>query len=211
MALIVLPFTLGPLENNVYLLADPENGDAVVIDPSFDSQAVLDSIHQRGWRLQAVWLTHAHFDHMAGTLLLSQSANPPVPIGLHPADRPLYLSRGGADIFGIRIDLGPAPDLELFHGQTLAVGRFPIEVRHAPGHSPGHVIFYSSDSGSLFCGDVIFNGSIGRTDLAGGSYPKLLESIHSQVLTLPDETRIYPGHGPASTVGDEKRYNPFLA
>ena len=114
-------------------------------------------------------------------------------------------------MFGMRIDPGPEPTIDLKHGMVLHLGEYQFEVRHAPGHTPGHVILYLSTEGLVFCGDVIFQGSIGRTDLPGGSYETLLESIRTQVLSLPDETRLYCGHGAVATVGDERVYNPFLS
>jgi glyoxylase-like metal-dependent hydrolase (beta-lactamase superfamily II) len=155
-------------------------------------------------------LTHAHFDHLAGVAAVVDKCNPPPPVALHPDDYPLWRMEGGAMFFGMRIDPGPEPSIELYHGQILHVGTNQIEVRHAPGHTRGHVMFHSPTQRLLFCGDVIFQGSIGRTDLPGGDYQTLLASIESQVLTLPDDTVLLPGHGLKTTVGEERRLNPFL-
>ena len=113
-------------------------------------------------------------------------------------------------LFGLKIDPGPEPTIDLEHGQILHLGRYRFEVRHAPGHTPGHVMFYCAEQKVLFCGDVIFQGSIGRTDLPGGDYQTLMNSIRTQVLSLPEDTRLLTGHGPETTVGLERRYNPFL-
>jgi glyoxylase-like metal-dependent hydrolase (beta-lactamase superfamily II) len=129
---------------------------------------------------------------------------------LHSSDYSLWRFQGGAPLFGMQIDPGPEPTINLVHGQILFLGSNKFEVRHAPGHTQGHVMFYCLDEKVLFCGDVIFNGSIGRTDLPGGDFGILMESIHSQFLTLPDETRVLSGHGPETTVGKERRTNPFL-
>jgi glyoxylase-like metal-dependent hydrolase (beta-lactamase superfamily II) len=118
--------------------------------------------------------------------------------------------QGGAPFFGMRIDPGPEPTIDLQHGMLLRLGSHELEVRHAPGHTAGHVMFYCAQQGVMFCGDVIFYSGIGRTDLPGGSYQTLLRSIQAQILTLPDETRLFSGHGPETTVGHEKRSNPFL-
>jgi glyoxylase-like metal-dependent hydrolase (beta-lactamase superfamily II) len=118
--------------------------------------------------------------------------------------------QGGAPFFGMRIDPGPRPSIDLEHGQMLPIGAYTFEVRHAPGHTPGHVIFYCAAERVAFCGDVIFSGSIGRTDLPGGSFDILMRSIKTQVLTLPDETRLFSGHGPQTSVGQERAENPFL-
>jgi hydroxyacylglutathione hydrolase len=135
---------------------------------------------------------------------------PPPPAALHPADLPLWQAQGGAPLFGMHIEPGPRPELSLAHGQRLQVGAYEFEVRQAPGHTPGHVIFYCAAAGVAFCGDVIFLGSIGRTDLPGGSYGQLMNSIETQVLSLPDATRLLSGHGPETTVEYERRSNPFL-
>jgi len=118
--------------------------------------------------------------------------------------------QGGAPLFGMKIDPGPEPTVDLQHGQLLNLGEFQFEVRHTPGHTPGHVVFYCSQEAVVFCGDVIFQGSIGRTDLPGGDFSTLMNSINSEILALPDETRLLTGHGPETSVGIERQYNPFL-
>ncbi|MCK5428468.1 MAG: MBL fold metallo-hydrolase, partial [Anaerolineales bacterium] len=128
----------------------------------------------------------------------------------HPKDYPLYRMQGGAPLFGMKIDPGPEPTVDLQHGQILHLGNYQLEVRHAPGHTPGHVVFYCAEEAVMFCGDVIFQGSIGRTDLPGGDFNTLINSIRSEIFTLPDETRLLTGHGPETTVGIERQYNPFL-
>ncbi len=210
MLLEILTLPLGPMENNTYLVADPQTGDAVVIDPSFDSQAVLDRAAARGWTLRAVWLTHAHFDHIAGVHTVAGAFQPNLPIGLHPADLPLLRQNGGARLFGLQIEPVPTPTLHFEHGQFLSLGQqtagaSPIEVRHTPGHTPGHVVFYSADTGVVFCGDLIFYHGVGRTDLPGGDYSALLQSIHTQIYTLPPSTRLLSGHGPETTMEEESR------
>ncbi len=123
----------------------------------------------------------------------------------------MWRLNGGAAWFGIpAFDPGPEPTIELADGMQLLLGAFTFEVRHAPGHAPGHVMFYCARQSCLFCGDVLFEGSVGRTDLPGGDWETLLASIHSRILNLPDEVQIYPGHGPSTTVGRERTTNPFL-
>ena len=166
---------------------------------------------QKGWELQAIWLTHAHFDHIGGVGALAAGYDPAPPVAIHADEMPLWEAKGGAAMFGLDdVDPGPRPSIDLVHGQTLTLGNLSFEVRLAPGHTPGHVMFYCAEAGVLFCGDVIFQGSIGRTDLPGGSYQTLIDSITSQVLTLPEETRLLNGHGPETTVGRERIHNPFL-
>jgi glyoxylase-like metal-dependent hydrolase (beta-lactamase superfamily II) len=207
MALEIHTHILGPLENNCYLLADTVSGDAAAVDPSFDSAALADQAAQRGWKIGQVWLTHAHFDHIAGVALLAAGA---AVIGLHPADLPLYHSGGGGRQFGMAVRDLPEPTLPFSHGQRLMVGAYSFTVAHTPGHCPGHVVIYSPDADILLCGDVIFQGSVGRTDLPGGSHTQLIASIRREVLTLPAATRLLPGHGPETTVAVESASNPFL-
>jgi hydroxyacylglutathione hydrolase len=206
----IVSYVLGMVETNTYLLADPASGEAAVIDPAWNGEWIVAQAEIHGWRIAHIWLTHAHFDHMAGASGLTKAINPPPPVALHPVDLDLYRMQGGAPIFGLRIEPGPTPQIELAHGQQLRVGSIDLEVRHTPGHTPGHVVFYCSSEGVLFCGDVIFQGSIGRTDLPGGDYRTLIHSIRRQILTLPEETRLLSGHGPESSVSVERIKNPFL-
>lgn len=200
---------LGPMDNKTYLLADTTQGVAVLIDPSFGSEQALEEAGRRGWKIQQIWLTHAHFDHLAGAAAVSSAFQPELPVGLHPDDLPLWETRGGAGKFGLLVEPGPRPTLLFSHGQILRIGQEAIEVRHVPGHTPGHVAFFHQN-GILWVGDLIFKNSVGRTDLPGGDYETLLASIHSEVLSLPDTTRLLPGHGPETTVGAERAKNPFL-
>ncbi len=214
MKLDVVRLTLGPLPNNVYLLGDTVKGDAVVIDPGFDSHFVLARAKRLGWTLRQIWLTHGHFDHFAGAATLLDAIGHPLPIGLHPDDYDWYADQGGAEKFGLSIPQPPVPTVAFEDGMQLKINPedalLAARVLHAPGHSAGHVMFYCEALGVLFCGDVIFHQGIGRTDLRGGSHAVLLESIEEKVMSLPDETRLLPGHGPESTVGYERTHNPFL-
>ena len=213
MGLKFVRLTLGPLSNNVYLLGDTACGDAVVIDPGFESRIVLQKAADLGWQLRQVWLTHAHFDHIAGVAEIANAFDPPLPIGLHPADQDWYENQGGAGRFGLSISQPPPPSLLFEDGLSLGLmeGAPPVvEVRFAPGHSAGHVMFYCEQIKALFCGDVIFREGIGRADLPGGYMETLLNTIQCAVFSLPDETRLLSGHGPESTVGYERKYNPFL-
>jgi glyoxylase-like metal-dependent hydrolase (beta-lactamase superfamily II) len=206
----IVRFVVGPLSTNAYLIAEEGQKEAVAIDPGWDGELLLAKAAERGWRITNIWLTHAHFDHFGGAAALADGSNPPPPVALHPADYPLWRAQGGAAMFGMRIDPGPEPTIDLTDGQTLYVGSTQVFVRYAPGHTPGHVVFYVPDEKICFCGDVIFRAGIGRTDLAGGSYEQLMESIHSQILTLPGDTRLLSGHGGETTVDRERRSNPFL-
>ena len=209
--LSIVSFTLGQVMTNAYLIADPHTKEAIVIDPADEGEIITGEAEKRGWHIGSIWLTHAHFDHLAGAGAVADRVNPPPPVALHPEDYPLWRMQGGAALFGMRIDPGPEPTIDLSHGQILRVGDNQVEVRHAPGHTRGHVIFWCSAAKVAFCGDVIFRDSIGRTDLPGGDYETLIESINKQILSLPDETRLFCGHGPETTVGRERKWNPFLS
>lgn len=210
MSLVVVTLQLGLMENNSYLIADPETRQAAVVDPSFDSENLLEEADRQGWTLTQVWLTHAHFDHIAGVRTISESQQPSLPVGLHPDDLPLWDQGGGARIFGFQIDPGAKPSIAFSHGQTLRLGSQTLEVRHTPGHTRGHVVFYAPGSDLVLCGDLIFYHGVGRTDLPGGSHQTLLHSIRTQILTLPPHTRLLSGHGPETTVAEEAVENPFL-
>jgi glyoxylase-like metal-dependent hydrolase (beta-lactamase superfamily II) len=206
----IINFTLGPLENNTYLAADPLSGKAIVIDPAFEPGPVLEFAAQKGWTIEAIWLTHAHFDHIAGCAEILKRTRSDLPVALHPEDLPLWHEKGGARMFGFQIDPLPSPSLNLAHGQILRVGAESVEVRHTPGHSPGHVVFYCASAQAVLCGDLIFYRSVGRTDLPGASSTQLAASIRSQIYSLPRGTRLLPGHGPETTVGGEQGENPYV-
>ena len=206
----IVTFILGPAMTNAYLVADSETKEAAVIDPAWDGDAILAEAEKRGWRIAHMWYTHAHFDHIGGAGAIADALNPLPLVALHPADHVLWKAEGGASLFGYKIDPGPEPTIDLKHGQILKLGSVEFEVRHTPGHTPGLCVFYVPSEGVCFSGDLIFRDSVGRTDLPGGDWQSLLDSIHQQIFTLPDETRLLSGHGPETTVGDEKGSNPYL-
>jgi glyoxylase-like metal-dependent hydrolase (beta-lactamase superfamily II) len=206
----IATFTLGPAMTNAYLVADSETKEAAVIDPAWDGNVILAEAEKRGWRIAHMWYTHAHFDHIGGAGAIADALNPLPLVALHPADHVLWKAEGGASLFGYKIDPGPEPTIDLKHDQVLKLGSVEFEVRHTPGHTPGLCVFYVPSEGVCFSGDLIFRDSVGRTDLPGGDWESLLDSIHEQVFTLPDETRLLSGHGPETTVGEEKGSNPYL-
>ena len=206
----IISFTLGPAQTNAYLVADPETKDAAVIDPAWDGHHILEAAQQRGWRIAHLWYTHAHFDHIGGAGAIADALNPLPLVALHPNDHVLWRAGGGGAFFGFDIDPGPEPTIDFYQGQILRLGNVEFEVRFTPGHTSGHCILYVQASRVCFCGDVIFAGSVGRTDLPGASWEQLEHSIRTQVFTLPDETRLLSGHGPETTVGEEKISNPFV-
>ena len=208
--LSIRTFTSATFGQNAYLVRCGETGETAAIDPGGEADAMARHLEDSGAELSSIILTHAHLDHIEGVAALVERF--PAPIHLHPEDRPLYDAAGQqAAMFGHRFRAPPPPDASLEPGTDLVLGACQFEIRHAPGHSPGHVILFAPDAGLAFVGDVVFAGSIGRTDLPGGSYQTLMTSIREQVLTLPDETRLYSGHGPVTTVERERVGNPFLA
>lgn len=203
----IVAFPNGTFVENTYVIADAETRDAVMVDPGEEAAELLPDIAAREWNLRAIWLTHAHIDHVAG--LPGVRSGSPAPIHLHPADRPLYdNSEYQGAMFGLTIEKLPAPDLELAEGQTLSVGGCRFAVIHTPGHSPGSVSFIGH--GLAIAGDVLFAGSVGRTDLPGGDTKTLLASIREKLFALPNDTVVLPGHGPQTTIGAEKQSNPFV-
>jgi glyoxylase-like metal-dependent hydrolase (beta-lactamase superfamily II) len=197
----------GQFVENCYLVADPESREAVIIDPGEESSRFLAELEKRGWSLRAIWLTHAHIDHIMGVGAVHRATG--APIYLHPLDRPLYdaLPQFGSWV-GRRVEPAPPPQFELDAGQVLRVGKNDFVVKFTPGHSPGSVSFHGQ--GMIFGGDVLFNGSVGRTDLPGGDSATLITSIQSEFLSLPDSTIVHSGHGPDTTIGVERVTNPFL-
>ncbi len=206
----IVPLMLGPFQTNTYLIADGKSGQAVVVDPAEKAPVIQQEAQRRGWKIGQLWITHAHFDHVGGVTRLRNLLQPPPEAAMHPADLPLWRNQGGAPFFGLHMDTGPEPTLALAHGQILHVGSHNFEVRHTPGHTPGHVIFYCANEKVALCGDLIFQGGIGRTDMPGSDFATLIASIRSQVLTLPDETRLLCGHGDETTVAAERLDNPFI-
>ena len=203
----IVPIVNGQFLENCYFVIDDATGQCAVIDPGEDADLIASHLRASGFTAVAIWLTHAHVDHVLGVRRLK--ADTGAPIYLHPADRMLYdRAPEQAFAFGMRADALPAPDRALAHGDELRVGGLTFRARHAPGHSPGSVVI--EGNGVVFSGDVLFQGSIGRTDLPGGDLDTLLKSIERELLTLPDSTIVYSGHGPDTTIGRERRANPFL-
>jgi hydroxyacylglutathione hydrolase len=198
----------GMFAENCYLVIDEQAGECAIVDPGEEAGLILHKVQQSGTKPIAIWLTHAHVDHVLGVPRIVQETG--APVSLHPADRPLYDAvPEQAAWFGLAPGAPlPAPDHELSHGMRLRVGTIDVDVRHAPGHSPGSVCFVAA--GVVLSGDVLFAGSIGRTDLPGGDFETLIASIERELLPLSDDTIVYSGHGPETSIGRERRTNPFL-
>jgi glyoxylase-like metal-dependent hydrolase (beta-lactamase superfamily II) len=203
----VIPIPNGRFAENCFLVIDEPSGTCAIIDPGEEAGLIAHKVVAAGVQPVGIWLTHAHVDHVVGVPRLR--ADTGAPVHLHPADRVLYDHvPEQAVAFGMSAAPLPAPDRPLAAGDVLRVGELAFRVRHAPGHSPGSVVF--EGEGVAFAGDVLFQGSIGRTDLPGGDFDTLIKSIERELLTLPDSTIVYTGHGPETTVGRERRTNPFL-
>lgn len=198
--------TVGAFQENSYLVSDPETGHAVLVDPGAEGPQLIEMVRSSGATLDAIWLTHAHIDHIGAVRAIKRVWD--VPVYLHPADRPLY-DRGAmqAAVYGLPFEQPPVPDRELADGDVLEVGSLRFDVLHLPGHAPGHVAFVGN--GHMLGGDLLFAGSIGRTDLPLSDPDRMMESLE-RVANLPDETVVCPGHGPATSIGRERTANPFL-
>ncbi|MGD8816128.1 MAG: MBL fold metallo-hydrolase, partial [Acidobacteriota bacterium] len=201
---LVLQFlTVGAFSENSYVIGCPSSGTGVLVDPGGEVPTLLRMAHQAGLGIDAIWLTHAHLDHVLGLHEAVEATG--APIRLHPDDRLLYeAAPQQGDAFGFPIDPLPPVDEEFVAGQTLQLGEHAAEVLFVPGHSPGHVAFWFPAARKVIAGDVLFAGSIGRTDLPGGDYRTLMHSIREVIVPLGDDVEVFPGHGPATTVGEER-------
>ena len=204
--MIVTHRTVGAFQENAYLVVDEQAGRAVLIDPGAEGDVLVEMVRRSGAELEAIWLTHAHVDHVGGIATVRRHWN--VPIYLHPLDEPLYRNAGRvAAAYGLPFEEPPSTDRPLADGDRLTVGALSFDVLHAPGHSPGLVVFHGH--GVALAGDLIFAGSIGRTDLPLANPAHMAQSL-DRFACLPDPLAIYPGHGPATTLERERRTNPFL-
>lgn len=208
MKIIRLP--QGPMQTNCYIVGCEETRQAAVIDPAWDGRAITTTLNQHGWDLAHILLTHAHFDHVGGLAYLKEYSA--APIYLHEEAVPMLESASitAAMTMGMQFPQPPPPDEYLQEGQVIQVGNNSLEVLYTPGHAPGHVSFYCPAEHALFSGDVLFEGSIGRTDFPGGHYETLIRVIKEKLFVLPDETQVFSGHGRPTTIGLEKATNPFL-
>lgn len=204
----VLP--VGALQVNCYVLGCPRTRLAVVIDPGDNASAILGLLKRHNLRLERILATHAHFDHLLACRDLQQATG--APFYLHPADRPLVAAMQRTCLAWLGYNPGEPPEIhgDLAPGEVVQVGDIALEVRHTPGHSPGGITLVDHVGGRAFTGDALFQGSIGRTDLPGGNLDTLLSGIRAHILTLPDDYQVLSGHGPATTVGRERRGNPYL-
>jgi glyoxylase-like metal-dependent hydrolase (beta-lactamase superfamily II) len=204
----IIPVTA--FAQNCSLVWCDDTREAAVIDPGGDLDRILEAVAQHGLTLKAIWLTHAHIDHAGGTGELAQRLGLPI-IGPHPGDQFWIdgLPQQSA-MFRFPPALAFTPTQWLADGDTVRIGHCELAVRHCPGHTPGHVVFYSAQARRAFVGDVLFVGSIGRTDFPGGNHEELLASIRERLWPMGEDTVFIPGHGPEGTFGQERRSNPFV-
>lgn len=198
--------TVGAFQENSYLVVDTATQRAVLVDPGAEPDQIIQMVRASGATLDAIWLTHAHIDHIGAIAPVKRVWD--VPIYMHPADKPLY-DRGAiqALAYGLAFEQPADPDHDLADGDVLRVGSLEFDVLHVPGHAPGHVAFVGG--GQMLVGDLLFAGSIGRTDLPLADPERMVESLE-RIAGLPDETVVYPGHGPTTSIGRERASNPFL-
>jgi hydroxyacylglutathione hydrolase len=208
--MIVKGLTVGLLQENCYILGCEKTRRGVIIDPGDSARAILKVVAQQGLTVEQILLTHAHFDHVMAVEAIQQATG--APFFLHPADLPILHDVPARVSLWLDTEIDPLPDPDGFleAGQVIQFGEEQLEVRFTPGHAPGHVVFVHHAGRQVFGGDTLFQGSIGRYDVPFADGPTLFHSIRTQLFTLPDEYVVYPGHGPATTIGDERRDNPFV-
>jgi hydroxyacylglutathione hydrolase len=201
---------VGALQVNCYILGSETTGRALVIDPGDNAPAILNALRQRRWRLTHILATHGHFDHLLAARPLQEATG--APLYIHPAEQPLLQALRQTALAWLGTDPGEPPEIggELQPGTTLSFDDMALEIRATPGHSPGGVSLVDAAGRRVFTGDALFAGSVGRTDLPGGDARVLLNSIRDELISLPADYTVLPGHGPATTVGHEQRTNPFL-
>ena len=202
-------FPVGPLQCNCTILGDPEAGEAIVIDPGDEVGRIARRLTELHLQLKQIIVTHAHIDHVGGALQLKKLTG--APIFLNENDLPLLkMMDDQAAWIGIPTPETAPPDAGLADGQLVGLERYPAQVLHTPGHTQGSVCLHFAPLKLLIAGDTLFAGSIGLTDLPGGNFPQIIDSIQTRLLGLPDETKVLTGHGPATTIGAERSGNPFL-
>jgi glyoxylase-like metal-dependent hydrolase (beta-lactamase superfamily II) len=218
--MIIEELTVTAFQQHTRIVGCEKTKQAICIDPGDEAERIVEVLDRRGLSLQAIALTHAHLDHVGGVAALKK-LKPGAKINLHKGDEFMYTSlpeqpawigipRAQWAALGFAFETPPPVDEYWTDGQTYDVGELQFKVLHCPGHTPGHVVLYAPNERKVFVGDVLFAGSIGRTDLPGGSTEQLLDSIKTKLLSLPDDVTVYSGHGPLTTIGEERLTNPFL-
>jgi hydroxyacylglutathione hydrolase len=205
--MIIQSLVVGPIQANCFILGDEKTQKAVVIDPGDEAQRILAGLQKQALQLKYIINTHGHFDHVGANKALKEKTG--VPILIHRAEAPLLAQlSSSAAVWGMQVDDSPPADRLLEDGDKISFGEITLEVIHTPGHSLGGISLYTPKD--LFVGDTLFAGSIGRTDFPGGDYDQLISGVRTRLFVLGDDVKVYPGHGPATTIGQERRYNPFF-
>lgn len=212
MPMRIISLIVGPLSTNCYILVCERSREAAIIDPGFnrfDEETVLRKIFDLKLTVRYIINTHGHADHISGNLKIKRETGANIAVHLYDADMLTDPERNLSLMLGLNV-ISPPPDIVLRDENEIRVGDIKIKVLHTPGHTPGSISLYIRDENAVFTGDTLFAGSIGRTDLPGSSYERIISSIKEKLLKLPDNTRVYPGHGPETTIGIERRENIFL-
>ena len=210
MSIEIRNHVVGPLQNNCYLLLDEETNEAIMFDPPLEVESIFPKLREKGIQITRIVITHAHFDHIGGVQAVLDHFNPAPLVYMHEKELPLWQAKGNADHFNIPIEMPEQPDELLTDEPLLSFGNIQLQTLFTPGHTQGHCTFYNAETESAFVGDVIFHRSIGRTDLPGGSFPTLIQSIQQKIFTLPPQTQLFCGHGRHTSVEEEIKFNPFL-
>lgn len=210
MAIEIKQKTLGIVQTNAYLVGDTDTNEAILIDPVDDAQALAEMAVATGWQIKLILATHAHFDHVLASKALKELTGAPFYIHEEAAPHLHNLPQTGLRFAGQLFPQAAEPDKLLADEEVVELGAIKLRSLYTPGHAPGHLSFHMASENVVFCGDALFAGSIGRTDLEGGSLPVLMNSINTRLLTLPDDTRALCGHGMATTIGRERATNPFI-
>ena len=207
--MILEMLTVGPFQENSYIIGDEDSGAGVVVDPGDEAARIALAVEQTDLEVGSIIVTHAHIDHVGAVAALADEYA--CPVLMHAESEPMLKQLPTqAMMMGLKFGKVPAVDRHISDGEVLEVGKLRLRSLYTPGHAPGHLAFYVEDEGVVLSGDALFAGSVGRVDLPGGSMEVLMRSIEERLLTLPDETWVYPGHGPRTSIGNERTSNPFL-
>jgi hydroxyacylglutathione hydrolase len=207
--MILERLTVGPFQENCYVIGDEETGEGVIVDPGDEAARIALAVEQTGLEVSGILITHTHIDHVGAVAALVDEYA--CPVLMHAEAEPMLKQLPTqAMMMGLRFGRMPTVDRHIEDEEVLEVGGLKLESLYTPGHAPGHLAFYAEREGFVLSGDALFAGSVGRTDLFGGDMEVLMRSINERLMTLPDETRVLSGHGPETTIGDERAHNPFL-
>jgi glyoxylase-like metal-dependent hydrolase (beta-lactamase superfamily II) len=207
--MILEALTVGPFQENCYVIGDEETGTGALVDPGDEAARIALAVEQTGLDIAQIIITHAHIDHVGAVAALADEYA--CPVLMHAEAEPMLRQLPSqAMMMGLRFGKVPTVDRHIEDEEVLDVGDLRLKSLYTPGHAPGHLAFYLAEDRLVLSGDALFAGSVGRTDLLGGDMDLLMCSINERLLTLPDETRVLPGHGPESTIGEERAHNPFL-